>query len=140
MTAHENLDNQHVIKTASDRSFGLWFAGIFLAIALFIWYKSGNLKIWLLVLSAVFGLLGATQPSLLAPFNRVWTKLGLLMGKIVSPIVMGVLFFLMVTPMGLFMRLAGKDLLRLKFQPGDKSYWIPRDPPGPDPQTLSKQF
>lgn len=62
------------------------------------------------------------------------------MGKIVSPIVMGIIFFVVVTPMGLFMRLTGKDLLRLKFQPEANSYWIPRDPPGPDPETLSNQF
>ncbi|QPJ62559.1 MAG: hypothetical protein G3M70_12025 [Candidatus Nitronauta litoralis] len=140
MTAHETLDNQHQIKTSTDRSFGFWFSGIFLAIALFIWYKSGDLKTWLLVLSAVFGLSGAVYPSVLAPLNKLWTKLGLLMGKIVSPIVMGIIFFVVVTPMGLFMRLTGKDLLRLKFQPEANSYWIPRDPPGPDPETLSNQF
>ncbi len=140
MTAHETLDNLHPVKTASDRSFGFWFAAIFLAIALFIWYQSGGLKIWLVVLSGVFGLLAVIKPSLLAPLNRAWTALGLLMGKVVSPIVMGLLFFGMITPMGVFMRLFGKDLLRLKFKPDEKSYWIPRDPPGPEPETLSKQF
>ncbi len=140
MTAHESLDNSHSIKTSSDRAFGFWFSGIFLTIALVVWYKTGNLKIWLLALSAVFGLLGAIRPSILSPLNRMWTKLGLLMGKVVSPIVMGILFFGVVTPMGVVMRIAGKDLLRLKFKPDDKSYWIPRDPPGPDPQSLSNQF
>ncbi len=80
------------------------------------------------------------MPSLLAPLNRVWTKFGLLLHKVVSPIVLGVMFYLVITPTGLLMRLFGKDPLRLKFDGTAKSYWIPREPPGPKPDSIKDQF
>ncbi|MBT3401824.1 MAG: hypothetical protein HN420_17765, partial [Rhodospirillaceae bacterium] len=80
------------------------------------------------------------RPGLLAPLNRLWTRFGLLLHRIVNPIVMGFLFYLTVTPMALIMRALGKDLLRLKRDPEAKSYWIERTPPGPAPDTMSNQF
>ncbi len=79
-------------------------------------------------------------PKVLHPLNRVWTSLGLLLGKVVNPIVMGVVFLLAVTPIAVILRLLGKDLLRLRRDPAADSYWIPRDPPGPDPASMSRQF
>ncbi len=140
MTAHESATHEHEIKTASDRSFGFVFAAIFLGIGLLPLFKSGGVLVWSLVLSGLFATAAAVSPPVLGPLNRMWTAFGLWLNKIVSPIVMGFLFFLVVTPMGVCMRLFGKDLLRLKFDPKAKSYWIPREPPGPDPQTMSNQF
>ena len=140
MTAHESATHQHEIKTSSDRSFGFVFAAIFLVIGLLPLFKSGGVLVWSLIVSGLFAAPAAVKPSVLAPLNRGWTAFGLWLNKIVSPVVMGVLFFLVVTPMGIFMRMAGKDLLRLKLQPSAKSYWIPREPPGPDPETMSNQF
>jgi len=79
-------------------------------------------------------------PTLLAPLNRLWTRFGLLLHRIVSPVVLGIMFFLVVTPMGLLMRAFGKDPLRLRFEKDLPSYWINRNPPGPAPDTLDHQF
>jgi hypothetical protein len=80
------------------------------------------------------------RPNVLAPLNRIWTKLGLLMATVVSPIVLGLLFFIVVTPVGLLMRLVGKDPLRLRHDSGANSYWIVRQPPGPPGDTMRDQF
>jgi hypothetical protein len=80
------------------------------------------------------------SPAALAPLNRVWTRFGLLLHRIVSPVVLGVMFFVVVTPMGLIMRALGKDPLRLRFDRDARSYWIDRRPPGPAPDTLNNQF
>ena len=88
----------------------------------------------------IFLLLAALVPGVLAPANRLWTKFGLLLHHIVSPIALGILFFLVVTPTGLLMRLFGKDPLRLRFDPDADSYWIKRDPPGPAADSLKNQF
>jgi hypothetical protein len=79
-------------------------------------------------------------PAVLAPLNRIWTRFGLLLHRIVSPVVLGVMFFGVVTPMGLVMRALGKDPLRLRFDPAARTYWIERRPPGPAPDTLNNQF
>ena len=80
------------------------------------------------------------RPALLAPLNRVWNKLGLLLGKIVSPIVLGALFFLVITPSAIIIRWMGKDLLNLRRDPKAESYWLVRDPPGPAPESINDQF
>jgi len=92
------------------------------------------------VVSGLFLLLAVLVPRVLAPANRLWTKFGLLLHHIVSPLALGVLFFLVVTPTGLLMRLFGKDPLRLRFDPAADSYWIKRDPPGPAADSLKNQF
>ena len=98
------------------------------------------MRLWALGLSAVFLLLALVAPKILAPANRAWTKFGLLLHKIVSPIALGILFFGVVTPTGFVMRLLGKDLLRQRFDRSAKSYWIARTPPGPDAESLKNQF
>ena len=79
-------------------------------------------------------------PKLLAPFNRLWARFGLLLHRITSPLVLGIMFFAVITPMGWIMRALGKDLLRLKIDPAATSYWIARTPPGPTPESLKDQF
>ena len=89
------------------------------------------------ITSAAFAIL---KPELLAGPNRLWIKLGLLLGKIVSPIALGIVFYCVVAPIGTLVRLTGKDPLRLKLDPRADSYWIPRKPPGPPPDSMNNQF
>ncbi|OQX11591.1 MAG: hypothetical protein BWK76_18910 [Desulfobulbaceae bacterium A2] len=125
---------------SSDRSFGLVFAAFFLLVGLLPLVHSHGIKSWCLLLSGAFFLLALVCPSVLAPANQLWVQVGLLLHRIVSPIALGVLFFAVVTPTGLIMRLLGKDLLRLRPHPSTATYWISRTPPGPDPDSLKNQF
>ena len=108
---------------SSNRSFGLVFFVVFLALALYPLTYSSEIRLWLLIISLVFLVLGLSKSKILNPLNKLWFKFGILLGKIVSPVIMGIIFFLVVTPIGIFMRLLGKDLLNLKFN-SKKSYWI----------------
>ncbi|MBK7677015.1 MAG: hypothetical protein IPJ27_20930 [Candidatus Accumulibacter sp.] len=128
------------IQNSSDRSFGLVFAAVFLIIALYPLLHAQGIRIWAILVSCIFLLLAALVPQVLAPANRLWTKFGRLLHNIVSPIALGILFFLVVTPTALLMRLFGKDPLRLRFDPAADSYWIRRDPPGPAADSLNNQF
>ena len=128
------------IQSSTDRSFGFVFATVFLIIALYPLLHAAGIRIWAVAVSGVFLLLAALVPQVLAPANRLWTKFGMLLHNIVSPIALGILFFLVVTPTGLLMRLFGKDPLRLRFDPAADSYWIKRDPPGPAADSLKNQF
>lgn len=97
-------------------------------------------RVWAIPVAAVFGLIAMVKPALLAGLNRLWARLGVLLGKIMGPLATGVLFYAVFTPIGTVMRLTGKDPLRLTRDPAAKSYWIPRDPPGPPPDSLTDQF
>ena len=113
------------IKISSNRSFGLVFFVVFLIVALWPLKSGEDIRIWSLTLSIIFFSLGILNSKLLTPLNKLWFKFGILLGSIVSPIVMGIVFFLVVTPIGFFMRIMGKDLLRLKSK--KNTYWIDRD-------------
>ena len=103
--------------------------------------KSGHpVRLWSAILSALFLAIALLRPSALRPANILWTKLGTLLHHLVSPIVMALLFYGVFTPMGWIARMLGKDLLRLHFDPQAPTYWIVRDPPGPDPKTMRAQF
>ena len=115
------------IKISSNRSFGLVFFVVFLIIALWPLLNSGQIRIWSLCISLLFLILGIMNSKLLTPINSLWAKLGILLGSIISPIVMGFIFFAVVTPIGFIMRIIGKDLLRVKSDVNEKSYWIKRD-------------
>jgi len=128
------------VQSSSERSFGFVFAVVFLILALYPLLHTEGIRIWAIVVSGVLVLLATLVPRFLAPSNRLWTKFGLLLHNIVSPIALGILFFLVVTPTALVMRLFGKDPLRLRFDPAADSYWIKRDPPGPSGDTLKNQF
>ena len=115
-------------KISSNRSFGLLFFIVFIVIAF--WSFRGNIeqiKFWSLGLSLIFLILGLINSKLLNPLNKSWHYLGILLGMIVSPIVMGIIYFLVVSPIGFVMRFLGKDLLRLKSNKNIKSYWINKD-------------
>jgi hypothetical protein len=140
--AHEDYRRDEKIKGSSNRSFGL-VIGAFLALvalAPLVREQAGPVRWWALAVAAAFVSSAFFWPAPLAPLNRLWTKLGLLLFRIVSPIVMALLFFGTVTPIGFLMRRAGKDPLRLRRDPAAKSYWIERDPPGPAPDTMTRQF
>src|SRR3989304_4242440 len=124
----------------SNRSLGLVLAAFFAIMGLLPLLFGDALRLWALAVGAVFLLAALAFPAVLAPLNRVWTKFGLLLHKVVSPIVLGIMFYLVVTPTGLLMRLFGKDSLRLKLDRQLGSYWIERTPPGPAPESLKDQF
>ena len=114
------------IIIGSNRSFGVVFFIVFLLIATYPLINNGELRIWSLILSVVFLILGILNSKILYPLNKIWFKFGLLLGRIVSPLVMAIIFFLVVTPIGLLMSILGKDLLNFKFNK-DKSYWIEKN-------------
>ena len=114
------------IKISSNRSFGIVFFIVFLLIALYPLLKGNDLRIWSLIISLIFLTLGLINSKILTPLNRLWFKFGLLLGKFISPLIMGIIFFVVVTPIGIIMRLLKKDLLNLK-KKDTKSYWIKRD-------------
>ena len=117
------------VKISSNRSFGIVFFVVFLLIALYPLTYSGEIKIWSLLISFIFLILGLLNSKILTPLNKLWFKFGILLGKIVSPLIMGLIFFFVVTPIGLIMRLMGKDVLNLKYNNKNKSYWIEKSGP-----------
>lgn len=138
--SHEDLTREDEVEGSSDRSFGLVFAAVFLIVGLLPLLQAHPVRWWSVCVSAAFAVVALVLPSMLAVPNRLWMKFGLLLAKIVSPIALGILFYLVFTPIGLIMRLAGKDPMRLKADPSAKSYWIDREPPGPPPQSMTNQF
>lgn len=137
---HEDYHRKDEVAAGSERGFGFVFCAVFAIIGLWPMLFGGPPRLWSLGVAAAFLLVALIRPSLLSPLNRVWFLFGLLLHKIVTPIVMGVLFFLTVTPTGIIMRLLGKDMLQRRMDPDAKSYWIERHPPGPDPQGMRNQF
>ena len=128
------------LKTSSDRSFGLVFAAVFAIIGLWPLLHEASLRWWGLAVAAGFLAVALIRPNLLRHLNRIWTQFGLLLHKIVTPVVMSLLFFVTVTPIGLIMRLFGKRPLQLGFEPQIESYWIVLDPPGPAPESMKMPF
>ena len=116
------------VKIGSNRSFGIVFFVVFLIIAIYPLINSGELRLWSLIISIIFLVLGLVNSKNLNPLNKLWFKFGIFLGKIISPIIMGIIFFLVVTPIGLLMRLLNKDLLNLKFN-NSHSYWIEKTNP-----------
>lgn len=141
-TLHEELRHDDALVVGSDRKFGLVFVvffGLVGAVPL-LTRDPPELRAWALGVSGAFLTFTLVAPRVLHPLNVLWMRFGLLLGKIVSPIVLGVLFFGAVLPMALVLRALGKDLLRLKRAPEATSYWILRTPPGPAPESLKQQF
>ena len=116
------------IKISSNRSFGIVFFVVFLLIALYPIIIGHNLRLWSLAISLIFLFLGLANSKILTPFNKLWFKFGILLGKLISPLIMGVIFFLVVTPIGILMRMLNKDLLNLKFN-NTNTYWIEKTEP-----------
>jgi hypothetical protein len=124
----------------TDRKFGLTFGTMFFALAaLAAWRQRTGIAIALVIVSMVFSGLALGAPALLAPLNRAWMGLARLLNRVTSPVVMGVVFFGIITPVAAVMRAAGRDALRLR-RVSSATLWIRRDPPGPEPGSLHRQF
>ena len=137
---HEDLSRGYTAKQGSPRGFGIVFAVVFAIIGLWPLMDGEGVRVWALAAAAVFLVLALMRPSLLAPLNRLWLGLGAILHRVVNPLVMGLMFFAVITPTALILKLIGKDLLCRRFSPGTQSYWIPRQPPGPEPQSMRNQF
>lgn len=137
---HEDLGRDEKRSGSSDRNFGFVFASALAVLSVWPLRSGGQVRVQALGVAGVFLGTALLRPSWLHPLNRAWTGLGLLMGRIVNPIITAVLFFLIFTPAGIFSRFLSKDPLRLHLAPEADTYWIPRNPPGPQPDTMTKQF
>lgn len=126
-------------KLPSERRFGLVFSLACLAAAGYCWIRAPQATLPLAAIGAALGLTGLLRPALLTPLNRAWFRLGLLLGRIVSPLVLGLIFYGLLTPIAWTSRVLGRDALRLKKQ-SNASYWIERRPPGPTPQSFKHPF
>ena len=116
------------VKINSNKSFGVVFFFVFLIIAIYPLINGSELRLWSLIISIIFLFLGLANSKILSPLNRLWFKFGIFLGKITSPLIMGIIFFFVVTPIGLLMRLLNKDLLNLKFK-NTSTYWIEKTEP-----------
>lgn len=137
MQEHDSRSDAH-LKPGSDRGFGFVFTAFWTVFAILPLRHGGPLRVWSLALAAVFLLVSLVAPAALHRLNILWFQLGLLLGRVVNPIVISLVYCVVVAPLGLLVRALGKDLLRLKAR--DDSYWITRTPPGPEPDTMKVQF
>ena len=140
MDTHERLAQDETVAIGSDRGFGIVFAVVFTAIGLFPLIRGEPPRGWSLAAAGAFLAVALVKPAWLAPLNTLWFRFGLLLQRVAHPIVLAVIYFAVVTPTGLIMRALGKDPLRLRFDPDATTYWIPRDPPGPEPESMKNQF
>jgi hypothetical protein len=136
---HEDLSRRHEERPGSDRSFGFVFAAVFGVIALIPLLSGAGIRVWALAPAAAFLGLALLRPAALAPLNQAWLVFGRRLHRLVSPVVLGFLFYAVITPAGLLLRALGKDPLRLSLKPDAATYWIERQP-GPDPETMRNQF
>jgi len=136
----ENKPKPPAVKPLANRTFGLIFAAIFLVIALLPVIFGGDARKWALLMAAAFSVPAILFPKILTPLNLLWAKFGLLMHKIVNPILMGLIFFIAVLPTGLIMRLLGKDSMQRKLDPDTTSYWIEREPGSLSKDSFDNQF
>ena len=125
------------MKMGSNKNFGIVFSIFFLIVSLWPLMSGYPIRIWSVIISLVFLILGLMNSKILTPFNKLWFKFGITLGAIVAPIVMGFVFFLVITPIGIAMKIIGKDILNKKYDKKRKSYWIKRKDPM---NTMKKQF
>ena len=137
---HEDLSREVASQGSSDRAFGLIFSAVCAVVGLWPLHAAKPIRLSAVVLSGGLLAVSLVSPVLLRPFNRLWTKIGLLLNKLVSPVVTALLFYLVFTPTALLLRLSGQDPLRLRLDKKARTYWIPREHPGPAPETMSNPF
>ena len=137
---HERLVGDAEIQASSDRSFGVVSGVVLLGYGLWPLLHGASPRWWSFVVGGTFLLLALLFPQTLSLLNQLWLKVGRLLQRVMTTVVTGLLFYTSVTPMGLLLRLYGKDLLRLRRDPNARSYWIERCPPGPAPETMRNQF
>ena len=140
IATHEHFTGESSSEGSSDRSFCMVMAVFFLLVGLRPLIGSGRPRIWSLAVAAILALVGVVQPRLLHKLNLLWIALGILLAKIVNPLVMGAVYYLAITPAAFIMRLTGKDPMQRRYDKQADSYWIARQPPGPPPDTMSNPF
>jgi hypothetical protein len=128
------------MRSVPDRHFGLLFTVVFAAMAALSYFRGSHAYPWFAGASALIAAVTLAKPELLRPFNVLWMRLAAVLHRIVSPIVLGAIFFLVLTPVGIVQRLAGRDTMSRKPDSKARSYWIQREPPGPPPDSLHNQF
>jgi hypothetical protein len=136
---HEDYAREPVVVGPSDRSFGLTFAVVFSLVGSWPLPWGGEARLWALALAAAFLLTAFLFPAALGPANRLWLRFGLLLHKIATPVILGAIFFLVLLPIGLLLRLLGKRPLQLHFDRDSESYWVRREAPG-EPTSMRNQF
>lgn len=137
---HEDFNHDEKIHVGSPRVFGFVFAAVFVIVSLWPLWNGAPVRLWGVGLAFTFATAGVLKPSLLQPLNRLWFRFGMLLHKVVNPLVMGLLFFVTVTPIALIFRLIGKDPLNRTPDPSCESYWIERDPDELSPDSMKNQF
>ncbi len=137
---HESYGAREELPLPSERSFGITFCVVFAIFALISVWRGGTWWPWLGGIAAVFGVAGLIAPALLRPLNKLWFKFGLLLHKVMTPLIMGILFYLLITPVGLLMRLSGKDPMRMKGGDDAETYWIDREPIPAGGDHMKNQF
>ena len=137
---HEDLKREREVKRGSDRNFGIVFAVVFLLVGLLPLRQGAPVRWWALGLALGFCLAALLSPDTLGPLNRLWARVGDLLHRATTPLIMGLLFYGVLTPWAVIMRIAGRDSLRLKRKTDAPSYWIERRPPGPAPDSLKQAF
>ena len=140
MGTHESFERKAAAHPPSERSFAWVFTACFAALALWPVWRGRPVRWWGLGVALLVFLAGLVRPSVLRIPNLIWFRFGTLLNRIISPVVTSLMFFLVFTPFALILRMAGKDLLRLRRDPAAASYWIERDPPGPPPASMVEQF
>jgi hypothetical protein len=139
---HEEFAERDDVKLPSERSFGITFAVVFALLSVWLYFRKGHAGYASLTLIAAAGFLAAAyvRPEVLRPINKIWLRFGLLLHKVINPIVMGLLFFLVFTPMAMVMRMLGKDFLRITRSPEQSTYWIERTPDTHAPSSMKDQY
>jgi len=133
-------DHQPATEGSSNRMFGFVFTGVFIVIACFPLIGGSGIRFWALVVAAIILVVSLVAAPILAPLNRQWTKFGLMIHRFTNPIILGVIFFGVITPTALIARLLKKDFLKLKLDPDAETYWVEREPHGPKAKQLKDQF
>jgi Saxitoxin biosynthesis operon protein SxtJ len=137
---HEDLSRDHERRLSSDRIFGLVLGGAFVIVGVLPILHGNPPGLWAIILGSALLILASAVPGVLHRANVYWSKFGLLLNRIVNPVVMALLFFVVVTPIAFIFRILGNDPLRLKLDPTAATYWIDRVPPGPSPESIQDQF
>lgn len=137
---HESLISEGPPPSSSDRSFGFLFAAVCAAIAVFAIWEGRSSALWWVIAASVFCVVALLAAPVLGPFNRAWRWFSLQLSRIVNPIIMGVVFFAVLTPIAIVMRCAGRDPLRLRLEPAKTSYWLDRSLPGERQSSMTDQF
>jgi Saxitoxin biosynthesis operon protein SxtJ len=140
MNTHEDLSRRDEVTGSSDRSFGLTFSVFWGIVAFLPFWHHQKPRLWALVLAGGMLLVSLLRPSIFHRANRHWTYLALLLSRVVNPVVLGVLFYGVMTPIAIMRRLSGNDSMKLRFDPKSSSYWLERIPPGPPPESMERQF